>query len=147
MLNFGENVSFEPRHHYTPTSEQEVLAMLDRHATGTIRVAGSLHAWSRAVATDDVLIDLRHFTRVAIVAGTGGSPSVIVGGGCTLEQLVAELRPRGITLPNGGGCAEADACRCDRDRHARLGRPQPVAFRGGCAGGGVRPRERARARL
>ena len=102
MLNFGENVSFEPRDHYTPTSEQEVLAILDRHAAGTIRVAGSLHAWSGAVATDDVLIDLRHFKRVAIIAGTGGSPSVIVGGGCTLEQLVAELRPRGITLPTVG---------------------------------------------
>lgn len=102
MQNFGENVTFSPRHVYTPRAEGELLAILDRHAGGTVRVAGALHSWSDAVATDDVLIDLRHFDHVAVESDAHGERSVIAGGGCTLERLVAQLRTAGATLPTIG---------------------------------------------
>ena len=63
ITNFGGNIRFTPRHRYAPTTEAEVLKLLDRHADGRVRVAGALHSWSPAVVTDDALIDLRHFDR------------------------------------------------------------------------------------
>src|SRR5205814_343790 len=61
LVNFGGNVAFAPRHRYTPSSEAEVLEVLDRHAGGTIRVIGSLHSWSDDTVSDDAILDLRLF--------------------------------------------------------------------------------------
>lgn len=103
MLNFGGNVSFTPRHVYTPAGEDEVLAILDRHAHGTVRVAGALHAWSDAVATDDVVIDLRQLARVHVETDASGQLRATVGGGCTLARVVDELREQaGAALPTIG---------------------------------------------
>jgi hypothetical protein len=101
VKNFGENVIFQPRHRYTPSTEQEVLAILERHAGEQIRVRGSLHSWSPTVATDGVLIDIRAFDRVEIHS-TAGEPWAEVGAGCVLERLVDELERHGLTLPTVG---------------------------------------------
>ena len=34
MHNFGKNVVYEPRHRYTPRTEEEVIAILARHRGG-----------------------------------------------------------------------------------------------------------------
>lgn len=102
VKNFGENVVFRPRWTYLPSSEPEVLTILERHADGQIRVRGSLHSWSSVVATDGVLIDLRAFDHVEIHTDAAGRPWVQVGGGCVLERLVNEVERRGLTLPTVG---------------------------------------------
>jgi FAD/FMN-containing dehydrogenase len=111
ITNFGGNVRFKPRHLYAPTTEEEVLAILDRHARGKIRVVGSLHAWSPAVECDDALIDLRHFDSVEIESKTltpnlsaegRGEPIATIGGGCRIKRLLHKLHLAGVTLPSIG---------------------------------------------
>jgi FAD/FMN-containing dehydrogenase len=65
ISNFGGNIRFTPTYRYAPSTEQEILEILDRHAHGKIRAVGALHAWNAGVVTDDVLVDLRHFSSVA----------------------------------------------------------------------------------
>src|SRR5258708_14106738 len=103
VVNFGGNVRFTPRRYYTPQTESDVLEILDRHAGEQIRVVGSRHAWSEAIVSPDVIMDLRHLKHVEITktAGgeipggeiPGGEISVSVGGGgpvkCPLHALPA----------------------------------------------------------
>jgi FAD/FMN-containing dehydrogenase len=102
ISNFGGNVSFSPRHYFRPESDAEVLAILDRHARGKIRVVGSRHAWSDAIESTDVLIDLRRMRRVAIERDANGT-YVDVGGGCKIKRLLRILHARtDATLPSLG---------------------------------------------
>lgn len=102
VTNFGGNVSFVPRHSYVPRDETEVLAVLDRHATGRIRAVGSLHSWSDVVATDDVLIDLRHFSSVT-TATRDGEVLATIGAGCQLGDLLRVIHEEtDATLPTLG---------------------------------------------
>jgi FAD/FMN-containing dehydrogenase len=102
IVNFGGNVSFTPRHRYAPRSEAEVLEILDRHAGGAIRVVASLHSWSDDTVCDDVILDLRHFDRVAVEARDGETWAT-VGAGCVLADALANLRAAaGATLPTIG---------------------------------------------
>ena len=103
ITNFGGNIRFVPRYRYAPTTEAEVLDLLDRHAGGRVRVVGALHSWSPAVVTEDALIDLRHFNRVAIEQGPEGKVWVTAGGGCRIKHLLRELHARsGATVPTLG---------------------------------------------
>lgn len=103
IVNFGRNVRFAPRHVYAPTTEAEVLAILDRHAVGKIRVGGALHSWSPAVASDDVFIDLWHFDSVSVERDAGGTVWATVGGGCRLKHLLRKLhRLTDYTVPTLG---------------------------------------------
>ena len=103
ITNFGGNIRFVPRYRYAPTTEAEVLDLLDRHAGGRVRVVGALHSWSPAVVTEDALIDLRHFNRVAIEQGPEGKVWVTAGGGCRIKHLLRELHAQsGATLPTMG---------------------------------------------
>ncbi|TMQ13677.1 MAG: FAD-binding protein [Deltaproteobacteria bacterium] len=102
IVNFGGNVAFTPRHRYAPRSEAEVLAVLDRHAGGTIRVVASLHSWSDDVVCDDVILDLRHFDRV-VVETRDGETWATVGAGCVLGDALAQIRAAAdATLPTLG---------------------------------------------
>lgn len=102
IVNFGGNVSFTPRHRYTPRSEREVLELLDRHAGGTIRVVASLHSWSDDIVCDDVVLDLRHFDRVAVET-RDGEIWATVGAGCVLADALARIRAAAdATLPTIG---------------------------------------------
>ena len=103
ISNFGGNIRFTPRHRYTPTTEEEVLAILDRHAHGKVRVGGALHAWSPAVVCEDALVDLRHFDHVELQHGPDGTASATVGGGCRIKHLLTKLHALGdVTLPSLG---------------------------------------------
>lgn len=91
VTNFGGNVRFSPRHTYTPRTETEVLAILDRHARGQVRVGGALHSWSPVVVSDDALIDLRHFNAVEVKHDPDGTVWATVGGGCRIKHLLRKL--------------------------------------------------------
>ncbi|HMG56317.1 MAG TPA: FAD-binding protein, partial [Kofleriaceae bacterium] len=102
IVNFGGNVSFTPRHRYAPRSEAEVLEVLDRHAGGAIRVMASMHSWSDDVVCDDVIVDMRHFDRVAVET-RDGEIWATVGAGCVLGDALARIRAAaGATLPTIG---------------------------------------------
>ena len=107
VTNFGRNVAFQPRHRYAPRDEAEILAILNRHATGKIRVMGSRHSWSDAIVSDDVLIDMQHFQQVQIERNAAGEIIACVGGGCPIKHALAELaRQANVTLPALGLIAE-----------------------------------------
>jgi hypothetical protein len=101
--NFGGNIHFTPRHFYTPTSEAEVLAILDRHAQDQIRVVGALHSWSPAAHCADAIIDLRHLDTVTIDRDSNGAVWATVGGGCRIKHLLRKLHYLAdVTLPSLG---------------------------------------------
>ena len=103
ITNFGGNIRFTPRYLYTPTSEAEVLTILDQHAHGKIRVIGALHSWSPAVVCDDAIVDMRHFDSVELHRGADGEMHAIVGGGCRIKHLLDKLHRLGdVTMPTLG---------------------------------------------
>ncbi len=103
ITNFGGNLGFTPRHLYTPTSEAEVLAILDQCAHGKIRVIGALHSWSPAVVCEDAIVDMRHFEGVELQRGADGEIYAIVGGGCRIKHLLEKLHRLGdVTMPTLG---------------------------------------------
>ncbi len=107
VTNFGGNVQFQPQHRYVPRDEAEVLAILNRHATGKIRVVGARHAWSDSIITDNALMDLFHFQEVKIERNAHGEIWAIFGGGCTIERALEQLdRQANATLPTLGLISE-----------------------------------------
>ncbi len=103
ITNFGRNIRFRPRHLYTPRTESEVLAILERHAEGQVRVVASRHSWSGGIESDDALIDLRHFDDVQTSIDDEGHIWATVGGGCQLKVLLRKLRRQAnATLPSMG---------------------------------------------
>ena len=103
ITNFGGNFRFIPRFRYAPTTEAEVLNLLDKHANGKVRVVGALHSWSPAVVTDGALVDLRHFDRVHVERGPGGEVWATAGGGCRIKPLLRQVHARSdATLPSLG---------------------------------------------
>jgi FAD/FMN-containing dehydrogenase len=103
ITNFGGNIRFTPRHLYTPTTDAEILAILDRHAHGKIRVVGALHSWSPAIVCDDAIVDMRHFDGVELQRGDDGEMYAIVGGGCRIKHLLDKLHRLGdVTMPSLG---------------------------------------------
>lgn len=99
QTNFGRNVRFVPAVLCRPRDEGEVLDALRRHAGECMRCIGSGHSWSRIIATDGVLFDLRHLKHVRI---DPEKRLVRAGGGCTLRRLLRRLRREGLTLPTLG---------------------------------------------
>ena len=103
FINFGGNIQFTPRQCYAPRTESEVLELLDKHADGKIRVVGSLHSWSEAVVSEDVLIDMRHFADVTVEHGADGVVWATVGGGCKTKHLIGRLHSLSdSTIPSLG---------------------------------------------
>jgi hypothetical protein len=106
QLNFGRNVRLTPKTAYAPKNEQEVLAILEGNRGRRIRCIGRLHSWSRAIESDDVLLDLRHLHSV-LPNSDLSQPSVQVGAGCQVKRLLTRLQSeRGWTLPSVGFITE-----------------------------------------
>lgn len=104
--NFGKNIQLTPRTCYAPTNEQEVLEILNRHRGQRIRAIGRLHSWSKAIESDDVLIDLRNLHGVEPTTNRD-TPSAWVGAGCQIKRLLSELhRQKQWTLPSVGFITE-----------------------------------------
>lgn len=107
ILNFGRNVTISPRRIYTPRTEQEVLEILDRHRGDRIRCIGRRHSWSRVLESDDILLDMSQLQHVRCSSEQNGPPTVVVGAGCQIRLLLAELkRQRKWTLPSVGFITE-----------------------------------------
>lgn len=101
VSNFGRNVSFTPNAVLTPHTEEEVLAILDRHRGRKIRCIGRLHSWSKAPAGEDIVIDLRHLNQVR-VERRGAEQWASIGAGCQIKRVLAELARTDVTLPTLG---------------------------------------------
>jgi FAD/FMN-containing dehydrogenase len=102
VTNFGKNLSFSPKHVFTPKTESEVLSVLEECRGRRIRTIGRLHSWSEAPVTNDVLIDLRHLNQVTVEERDGRVWGT-VGAGCQIKRLLSELeRQGGNTLPSVG---------------------------------------------
>ena len=103
ITNFGGNIRFTPRYRYAPTSETAVLELLDPHVNGKVCVVGALYSWSRAVVSEDVLVDLRHLDSAAVEKGADGDEWATVGGGCRIKYLLRQLHALSdATLPSLG---------------------------------------------
>ncbi len=103
VVNFGGNIRFTPRRYYVPTTEDDVLEILNRHADERIRLVGSRHSWSEAIVSPDVIIDLSRLNRVEITESAPGETWATVGGGCQIKHILAQLNTRsGATLPSLG---------------------------------------------
>jgi len=101
ITNFGGNVEFEPQHRFRPQTETELLDILRAHRDGCVRVVGARHAWSEAIVSPDTLIDLQDFRSIKIV-DTAEGKQAIVGAGCRMKDLLAELNQHGLTTPSIG---------------------------------------------
>lgn len=102
IKNYGWNVSFSPKHFYQPQTEQEVLDILNKHKDGQIRAQGSLHAWSKAAASDDAFLDIKELKAIEITRDNDVA-TVSVGGGCKLTDLIQFLAKENLTIPAMGG--------------------------------------------
>src|SRR5437762_1601703 len=101
ITNFGGNLAFQPKHCYVPRDEAELLAILNRHALGKIRVVGARHSWSEAIVTDEALVDMFHFQEVQIERTADGEVWATIGGGCRVQRALDELaRQANATLPS-----------------------------------------------
>ena len=101
VFNFGRNVAFLPKYHEAARDEAHLLEILARHRGRQVRAHGSLHSWSQAAQCDDVSIDVGKLNRVQLHVDTP-NPTVTVGAGCQIKQLVAELNSHGWTTPTIG---------------------------------------------
>ena len=100
--NFGGNQRWQAQRHYRPESEDEVLAILDRHRRDRIRALGSGHSWSAIAVCSEVTLDMSRFDEVRLV-NQDGEPVVQVGGGCRLQALLDRLHAASErTLPTLG---------------------------------------------
>jgi FAD/FMN-containing dehydrogenase len=91
ITNFGGNIRFKPRRFYIPTSEDEILRILDNHSNGKIRVGGALHSWNGGILSNEVFVDLRHFNAVNVEYGKAGEVWATAGGGCRIKHLLRKL--------------------------------------------------------
>ncbi|MCA9075929.1 MAG: FAD-binding protein [Planctomycetaceae bacterium] len=101
LTNFGRNLTWQPEHFAQPTSEQEVLDLLNQHRGKQIRVIGRLHAWSEAAKCNEVSLDLRNMSSITL-HHEGDDHWVEVGAGCRIKDLILELDRQGWTLPSVG---------------------------------------------
>ena len=99
--NFGGNIRLKAQRSFEPSTEDEVIEILNRTRTEKVRVVGRLHSWSEVVQADSVVLNLRHLDQV-IVEDT----HVHIGGGCQIKSALAELKRQGKTLPSVGFIAE-----------------------------------------
>ena len=100
-VNFGGNQRWYTRR-YRPTSEAQVIELLERHSEGSIRIVGSRHSWSGIAADADVTLDMRMLDNIEPIT-INGEHFVRVGAGCLLKGLLAQLHSRtDRTLPTLG---------------------------------------------
>ena len=105
IKNFGENVVFAPRQIFRPSSVEELLDILGQTARDSIRVIGSLHAWSPAAQCKDVIISLEKLNEVRVEYDEQG-PVAIIGGGCQVKRIIEELAKLDLAMPALGLISE-----------------------------------------
>jgi L-gulono-1,4-lactone dehydrogenase len=98
--NWSQTIELRPRQFCKPTSESEVVALV-KHAidTGThVRTQGSRHSFSQLLVTGDTLVTLEDMKGPISVSGH----RVTVPAGIRIEDLVDELKKRGLGMKNLG---------------------------------------------
>ncbi|MGI9623850.1 MAG: D-arabinono-1,4-lactone oxidase [Acidimicrobiales bacterium] len=100
--NWGRNQSADPARRYTPTSEEEVGALVSRGVAErrTVRAVGSGHSFSDIAVTNGLMIDMSRFDDISKV--DIATRRVTVGSGVVLADLNQRLREVGLALPNLG---------------------------------------------
>jgi FAD/FMN-containing dehydrogenase len=109
FINFGRNVTFECAEYFEPDSEAAVLEILRTNPKRTIRAIGSLHSWSEAATGDEVVISLHRFKGFRI-HDASGAPVAEIGAGCTINEALARLEERNLSLPTVGMVGEQTLC-------------------------------------
>ncbi len=99
IVNFGGNIQFTPRYDYRPTTEEDILQILNTHAQGTVRAIGTLHSWSDVIVSGDVVVDMSAFDTVVLEQDDSGAVWASVGAGVTIEKLLVTLNAADLTLP------------------------------------------------
>ncbi len=105
IQNFGRNLRFTPQKICNPSSDRDLMEILNQNRTGKIRVMGSRHSWSDLIETDRTLIDLRHFNHIEVLE-QNGKTHVKVGAGCQIKHLLKVLNQQNLTTPSVGLIAE-----------------------------------------
>jgi hypothetical protein len=101
ITNFGGNQRWFARR-FRPSSEAEVLGILEQHPAATIRAIGSGHSWSGIAAHTDIVLDMSALNSVALVT-VNGETLVRAGAGCRLQDLLDRLHATtDRTLPTLG---------------------------------------------
>jgi FAD-linked oxidoreductase len=103
--NWAGNVVSRPSSIIAPGNESQVIdAVINASKKSqTVRVAGSGHSFTPAVATDGVLLDIGQLSGIYSVDRQAGT--VTVGAGTTLNDLNRQLDSEGLAMPNLGDIA------------------------------------------
>ena len=96
--NWAGNVRCSPARILRPSTEAELLDMVQQTAPAKVRLVGGDHSWSDIAATDDVRITLDGMDRVLSVDGD----RVKVEAGIRIRALNEALAQRGLAMANLG---------------------------------------------
>src|SRR5690606_5973053 len=102
MKNWGGNVQFNPEDVLTPTTTEEVIAIvgLARERKKKIRVIGAGHSFSPLVATNQILVDLKHMNQ--LISVDQDALTATFAAGASISKLTEELWQHGLALSNQG---------------------------------------------
>jgi hypothetical protein len=107
QVNHGRNVTWNPRFAFRPGRDIEQLVDIMKWVQQTlppevkVKAQGARHSWSRAAATDGVVI---HSEGLAFTEDVDGHPELLrVGAGTRIRELNQTLWARGQSLPVLGG--------------------------------------------
>ena len=104
--NWAENHVCAPKSRIEPSSEREVVDLVERVRRDgeTIRVVGAGHSWSDVACTGGHLVSLDRMNDVVDIDRERGTATVDAG--LRLKHLVPYLLERGLALPNLGSILE-----------------------------------------
>lgn len=99
-LSIDGKLFFDPRMMLQPSTEQEVVAIVNqvRKDGRRLRVLGSGHSRSPLAVSDDLLVSICQLRGVVRVDKE--RKQVTVKGGTTLEELISVLHQHGLALSN-----------------------------------------------
>lgn len=103
--NWAGNVVAYPAAHLSPRTESEVADIVSRAVSAgqTVRVAGSGHSFTPAVATNGTLLSIGELSGIRSIDRAAGT--VTVGAGTALSELNLLLHKEGLAMPNLGDIA------------------------------------------
>ncbi|HAH09982.1 MAG TPA: FAD-linked oxidoreductase [Alphaproteobacteria bacterium] len=97
--NWAGRVTCTPQAVASPADERALAAAI-RAATGPVRVAGSGHSFTPIVATDGLLLDLKHLS--GLIAADPLRQTARLGAGTKIHQIGRALFDMGLNLKNQG---------------------------------------------
>jgi FAD binding domain-containing protein/D-arabinono-1,4-lactone oxidase len=106
--NWAENLSATPAQRHTPTTLEEIVAIVkDAHARGQrMRVVGNSHSWSPLVPTEGVMICMQSFNAIHL---SHDRRTVTMQAGVTVDQFAQFLLANDVCQPSGVGIGLGEA--------------------------------------